>query len=266
MATSRLIGALCAVVGTAFALAGPAAASCGLSGYSYAGVRAARSADGISARLAAVSAPKVENGHVAAWVGVGGSGAGAGGADEWLQVGLSAEPGGSSRLYYEVAQPGYAPRYVVLDANVPVGSTHGLGVLEVLDKRGESAFNLRDVELASVFARQATIAIRATRIERDTTELLRSVLRTVAGAPVDESSPIDVEAIVRDATAELDGDDDGALWALADEIARLRAADPGDVDLVRELLSVLVRRAERKSSHQRGRSGRTAGDPGGRAE
>ena len=36
MATSRLIGALCAVVGTAFALAGPAAASCGLSGYSYA--------------------------------------------------------------------------------------------------------------------------------------------------------------------------------------------------------------------------------------
>ena len=134
MATSRLIGALCAVVGTGFALAGPAAASCGLSGYSYAGIRAARSADGISARLAAVSAPRVENGHVAAWVGVGGSGAGAGGADEWLQVGLSAEPGGSSRLYYEVAQPGYAPRYVVLDANVPVGSTHGLGVLEVLGR------------------------------------------------------------------------------------------------------------------------------------
>jgi hypothetical protein len=135
VATSRLIGALCAVVGIAFALAGPATASCGLSGYSYAGIRAASSADGISARLAAVSAPKVENGHVAAWVGVGGSGAGAGGADEWLQVGLSAEPGASSRLYYEVAQPGYAPRYVVLDGNVPVGSTHSLAVLEVRGRR-----------------------------------------------------------------------------------------------------------------------------------
>jgi GAF domain-containing protein len=148
-------------------------------------------------------------------------------------------------------QTGYVPRSLVA---VPLVDDEGtLGVLEVLDKREEAAFDLRDVELATVFARQATVAIRATRIERDTASLLRSVLGTLGGeaahdamGAVDGSSgTIDVEAVVRDAVADLDGDDDGALWALADEIARLRTLDPGQIDLVRELLAVLVHRAER---------------------
>ena len=163
---------------------------------------------------------------------------------------------------------GYVPRSLVA---VPLVDDEGiLGVLEVLDKRGEAGFDLRDVELASVFARQATVAIRATRIERDTTQLLRSVLGTVAVAASRDGDAtigetIDIEAIVSDASLELDAADDGALWALADQIARLRAADPGDVDLVRELLSVLVRRAERDPGHEHGRPGRPAGDPSGHA-
>jgi GAF domain-containing protein len=148
-------------------------------------------------------------------------------------------------------QTGYVPRSLVA---VPLVDDEGmLGVLEVLDKRDEAAFDLRDVELATVFARQATVAIRATRIERDTASLLRSVLGAIgddAGAG-GSSATIDVEAVVRDAIADLDGDDDGALWALADEIARLRTLDPGQIDLVRELFGVLVRRAER------GRGGRS---------
>jgi len=163
---------------------------------------------------------------------------------------------------------GYVPRSLVA---VPLVDDEGiLGVLEVLDKRGEAGFDLRDVELASVFARQATVAIRATRIERDTTQLLRSILGTVAGAAARDGDAtieetIDIEAIVSAASLELDAADDGALWALADQIARLRAADPGDVDLVRELLSVLVRRAERDPGHEHGRPGRPAGDPSGHA-
>jgi len=150
-------------------------------------------------------------------------------------------------------QTGYVPRSLVA---VPLLDDEGtLGVLEVLDKREEAAFDLRDVELATVFARQATVAIRASRIERDTASLLRSVLGAIGdadGASDDRSSAtIDVEAVVRDAIADLDGDDDGALWALADEIARLRTLDQGQIDLVRELLAVLVRRAER------GRGGRS---------
>jgi GAF domain-containing protein len=147
-------------------------------------------------------------------------------------------------------QTGYLPRSLVA---VPLLDDDGtLGVLEVLDKRGDAGFDLRDVELTMVFARQATVAIRATRIERDTATLLRSVLggldSTIDGEPAasaDSTSTLDVEALVRDAVAELDRDDDGALWALADEIARLRMVDPGQMDLVRELLGVLVRRAER---------------------
>jgi GAF domain-containing protein len=140
-------------------------------------------------------------------------------------------------------QTGYVPRSLVA---VPLVDDEGvLGVLEVLDKRAEAAFDLRDVELATVFARQATVAIRATRIERDTASLLRSVLRAIGAGDDGSTATLDVEAVVSEAIADLDGDDDGALWALADEIARLRTLDPGQIDLVRELLAVLVRRAER---------------------
>ena len=71
-------------------------------------------------------------------------------------------------------QTGYVPRSIVA---VPLVDEHGtIGVLEVLDKRDEVAFSLRDIELASVFARQAAIAISASRVERDVASLLATVL------------------------------------------------------------------------------------------
>jgi GAF domain-containing protein len=141
-------------------------------------------------------------------------------------------------------QTGYVPRSVVA---VPLLDDEGsIGVLEVLDRRSQAAFDLRDIELASVFARQAAVAIRASRLERDAAALLTSALVTVGAEDAG-----DVDAIVGDAVAGLARDDDDALWALADEIARLRAADPGELDLVRELLAVLVRRAERADARGR---------------
>jgi GAF domain-containing protein len=150
-------------------------------------------------------------------------------------------------------QTGYLPRSVVA---VPLLDDEGsIGVLEVLDKRSEAAFDLRDIELASVFARQAAVAIRASRLERDAATLLESALRAIAGAGADPGK--DVDAVVADAVAMLAREDDGALWALADEIARLRAAAPAELDLVRELLAVLVRRAERAGdARSRRRTGR----------
>ena len=126
-----------------------------------------------------------------------------------------------------------------------------VGVLEVLDKRGDGGFDLRDLELAGVFARQATVAIRSSRLERDTAELLRAVL----GAAGDPANADDVDTIVGNAVAGLDADGSDPLWALADEIARLAATDPAQLDLVRELLAVLVRRAGRASAG-RSRAGR----------
>jgi len=138
-------------------------------------------------------------------------------------------------------QTGYTPRSLVA---VPLQDDEGtIGVLEVLDKRNGEGFDLQDIELASVFARQATVAIRASRVERDTATLVRSALADIAAGVPDGA--IDVDAIVSAAIAELGRDDDGALWALTDEIARLRGADPGQLDLLRELLAVLTRRAER---------------------
>lgn len=141
-------------------------------------------------------------------------------------------------------QTGYVPRSLIA---VPLGDDEGiLGVLEILDKRGDGGFDLRDVELAGVFARQATVAIRSSRVERDTASLLRTVLSAAAAAEANASvSPADIDAIVADAVAGLDGGLDDPLWALADEIARLREADSTQLDLVRELLAVLVRRAGR---------------------
>jgi GAF domain-containing protein len=134
---------------------------------------------------------------------------------------------------------------------VPLLDDEGaLGVLEVLDKRGAGGFDLRDVELAAVFARQATVAIRSSRVERDTAAILRSVLGSVETAPGSDgtddarfAAALD-GALAAAADAAVGPDDDG-LWALADQVARLRAADPDAVELVRELLEVLVRRAER---------------------
>ena len=73
----------------------------------------------------------------------------------------------------------YIPTSIVA---VPLVDGEGtIGVLEVLDKRDSGAFSLRDVELASVFARQAAIAISASRVERDTASLLAEVARRAAG-------------------------------------------------------------------------------------
>jgi len=150
---------------------------------------------------------------------------------------------------------GYVPRSIVA---VPLIDDSGsLGVLEVLDKRSSAAFSLRDIELASVFARQATVAIRASRVERDTASLLQATLAALAGTP-DAASAATVGRIVELATTDLDGDDEGRLWAIVDRVARLRQADPGELDLLAEILEVMARRAERRAS-QRRRSGRARG-------
>jgi GAF domain-containing protein len=139
-------------------------------------------------------------------------------------------------------QTGYVPRSILA---VPLlDDEASLGVLEILDRRSGEGFGLRDVELAGVFARQATVAIRATRLERDTATLLRDGLRALVedGAAASDAAAID--ELVAAATARLAGEDD-PVWALADRVARLRAADPGQVTLLADLLDVLVRRAER---------------------
>ena len=113
-------------------------------------------------------------------------------------------------------QTQYMPRSIVA---VPLVDGRGtLGVLEVLDKRSEASFSLRDIELAGVFARQATVAIRASRVERDTATLLRSVIGALTG---DDVPAAGIDALVVAALAQVDDPDD-PLWPLVEQIAALR--------------------------------------------
>ena len=144
-------------------------------------------------------------------------------------------------------QTGYMPRSILA---VPLlDDEASLGVLEILDRRSGEGFALRDVELAGVFALQATVAIRATRLERDTATLLRDALRALGEVGPDAADNRAIDELVAAATTRLAADDD-PVWALADRVARLRAADPGQVTLLADLLDVLIRRAER-SRHGR---------------
>ena len=141
----------------------------------------------------------------------------------------------------------YVPRSIVA---VPLVDQRGtLGVLEVLDKRSETSFSLRDIELAGVFARQATVAIRASRVERDTATLLRSVIGDLAGGEAPEAG---VEALVVAALADV-GDPDDPLWPLVEQVAALRRIGPEQRELLGSLLEVLLRQAERGRGRRAGR-------------
>jgi putative methionine-R-sulfoxide reductase with GAF domain len=158
------------------------------------------------------------------------------------------------RAFAEQTQ--YVPRSIVAAPLVDDRGT--IGVLEVLDKRTEATFSIRDVELAGVFARQASVAIRASRVERDVGALVGAVLRSLAGpeAPADG-----VEALVAAAVADVGGPDD-PLWPLVERVAALRRASPDQLELVTALLDVLVRQAGRDAGGLRG--GGARGSAGGR--
>ena len=144
-------------------------------------------------------------------------------------------------------QTQYVPRSIVA---VPLLDERGtLGVLEVLDKRSETSFSLRDIELAGVFARQATVAIRASRVERDAATLLRSVIGALAGGDAPDGG---VEALVAAALVDV-GDPDDPLWPLVEKIAALRRVGPEQWELLGALLDVLVRQAERGRGRRAGR-------------
>ncbi|MEA2536116.1 MAG: hypothetical protein QOF11_350 [Chloroflexota bacterium] len=150
----------------------------------------------------------------------------------------------------------YVPRSIVA---VPLVDDLGtMGVLEVLDKRSQAAFSLRDIELAGVFARQATVAIRASRVERDLGSLLRATLHDqskASGAPSQGA----LDELVRAGTERLDREDDSRLWALVEQVARIRGSDPDRLELVTDLLGAIARQGERDArARRRGRSGAPA--------
>jgi GAF domain-containing protein len=135
---------------------------------------------------------------------------------------------------------GYVPRSV---AAVPLLDDEGsVGVLQVLDKRGSPSFSLRDMELLAVFAKQATTAITATRVQRDTGRLMAEVLRQLTDGTMTDAQ---VEALVSDVTRDIDDHPDAPFWRLVDHVALLRGLGERDLTLVSDILEVVARHAKR---------------------
>jgi GAF domain-containing protein len=139
---------------------------------------------------------------------------------------------------------GYVPRSL---AAVPLLDDEGsVGVLQVLDKRGSPSFSLRDMELLAIFARQATTAITATRVQRDTGRILEEVLRQLADKTLTDAQ---VEALVSEATRDTDDNPDEPFWQLVDYVEQLRELGERDLTLVAQILEVVARHAQR--AHRR---------------
>ena len=144
-------------------------------------------------------------------------------------------------------QTGYVPRSI---AAAPLLDEDGtVGVLQVLDKRGSPTFSLRDMELLAVFASQATVAIGAARVQRDTDRLLRNVLLQI-GPDLDEEQ---IDRLVAAATTDLDPDDDAPFWRLVEQVARLRALTDQETSLLADILDVVAAHAARARRPRAGR-------------
>jgi hypothetical protein len=156
---------------------------------------------------------------------------------------------------------GYVPRSIVAAPLVDEDGT--IGVLEVLDKRGDSAFSLRDVEMAGVFAHQATVAIRASQIERDTALMLATVIgRLAEGAP-----QRGVDQVVEFALAGLCAEDD-PIWLLVEKVAAIRRASPDQLALVNAILDAVATHISRSrgSRFAVGRAGAASGGTPGASQ
>ena len=141
--------ALAALTGTAAPADAGRTTSCGVSGYNYAGIGAINASAGAAATIRALDLPQVAAGHVAAWVGYGGYGAGKGNTDAWLQVGIIRKAGEVPQLYWEVTRPGVEPELVPLGA-AAVGRTYRVSVLEVAPSTWRAHVDGRPVSPAFV--------------------------------------------------------------------------------------------------------------------
>jgi len=156
------------------------------------------------------------------------------------------------------AATGYVPRSLLA---VPLESgDRVIGVLEVLDRRDASGFDLRDVAQAGVFARQAATAIEVSRTERDVVTLVAAGLAAAAAeSAADGADAPDWEAVAADAVGRLATDVEPGFWDLVDRLARLRVADQDRVRLAIDVLEVALRHAVRDSGSAS--PGRPTGGP-----
>jgi len=140
---------------------------------------------------------------------------------------------------------GYVPRSIAAVPLTQDGST--VGVLQVLDKHGSATFTLRDMSMLGVFATQAGVAIRATRVARGAVRLLRTVLAAIGEA---DARAVDLDAVFAAAARDLDGEE-GPFWRLADRLAAMYDLPERDHELAADILAAATRRERQASTYRR---------------
>ncbi len=129
---------------------------------------------------------------------------------------------------------GYIPRSVLA---VPLQSNGEVtGVIEAFDKGGDQSFTVRDMELASAFAAQAAAAIAGTQVLHDLPLLLALSIARVAP----DLGAEQVEALVGEATTDLDAAAEAPFWSLVDQVARLRGLGDSELELVGDILDAVA--------------------------
>ena len=132
---------------------------------------------------------------------------------------------------------GYVPRSLLA---VPLVDQVGIaGVMEFLDRRDGAPFDL---------AAATTAVARASHVDRDAGELLRTVLTALLDGEDEALDDADIEVLIAQVADRLAGDD--PMWRLADRIGRLRAADPDDIELAVAWLDALLDRTERRTGRR----------------
>jgi len=133
-AAVALSGSTSLALGASSVAAAPSALpaqTCSAQAYAYAGLFSNVAASGIKATVTTLATAHVTNGHVAGWIGVGGTNAGPGGQAEWLQMGVETSAGGDTEIYAETTTPGNGPAYQTLVSNVEPGTPYELDVVEL---------------------------------------------------------------------------------------------------------------------------------------
>ena len=141
-----------------------------------------------------------------------------------------AHPADDPRFGRSIAErTGFVPDSILA---VPMHAPDSVvGVIEILDCR-DGAFTADDLGQASIFARQAAIAIDATRVEREFPILLAKSL---------ESYGLEMTPALEEAARSLSSDSGDDFWELVDEIAALSQASPAMRSFIRDLLPVARR-------------------------
>jgi GAF domain-containing protein len=139
------------------------------------------------------------------------------------------------------AATGYVPRSVLA---MPLQTEREmLGVIELLDQRADSPAGRRDMELLGLFARQAALAIEASRVFTGLGQALFQAVGAAAAADGDRELASALDDLARRAPGPA-----ADLAELAGFFARLGQAGPAErvaaTRLVREFLAYAVREGQ----------------------